>query len=501
MAKLDNKLEPNQKLETNWKDITENGGIEIRFIGKANAQRIARKVKPRILKENLELGVNLEEKPKNLVIEGDNLKVMSSLYQYHGKIDLILTDPPYNTGKDFRYNDRWNEDPNDEGLGGYVKSDDTSRHTKWMKFMFPRLQMMKQLLKIGGVLAICIDYRELFHLGKMCDEIFGEENRLGIINWQKSYSLKAITGAGITSATDYVLVYAKNADNASTGKLEHTEVQKERFSNPDNDPKGEWRSVSSLAPAIRKNLIYAIQNPFSGELYYPLQGRSWRYQKSLMKPLLEEWGSEYEEKDLNDGNVLGLILKGFDLNNLENPKRDLVFKQAKEKAQWIYDNKPWPRLIYLKKGLGKIRFKLYFAEVDQGISPLTWWDYEEDEKPLLLEEGTTSWSHQISGHSQAGTAELKARIDFEGDFVGVKPLKLFTKIFQLWGSSPQGGICFDPFAGTGTTGEVIIEFNKKIRTERERERERERESKTDWFHQIFERQRIWVAIYSSWTGI
>src|SRR6185437_6628258 len=99
MAKLDSKLEPNQKSETEFKDITENGGIEIRFIGKANAQRIARKVKPRVLKEILELGINLGgQKPKNLVIEGDNLKVMSSLYQYHGKIDLIITDPPYNTG-------------------------------------------------------------------------------------------------------------------------------------------------------------------------------------------------------------------------------------------------------------------------------------------------------------------------------------------------------------------------------------------------------------------
>jgi|ERR1043166_2226282 adenine-specific DNA-methyltransferase len=104
MVKPNSKLEPTQKSE--FKDITENGGIEIRFIGKANAQRIARKVKPRILREIPELGVNLEKKPKNIIIEGDNLKVMSSLYQYQGKVNLILTDPPYNTGKDFRYNDK-----------------------------------------------------------------------------------------------------------------------------------------------------------------------------------------------------------------------------------------------------------------------------------------------------------------------------------------------------------------------------------------------------------
>jgi adenine-specific DNA-methyltransferase len=95
-----------QELE-NAEETVENGGIKILFSGKANAQRIARKVKPRTLKEITELSVgNEEEKSNNLVIEGDNLLAMATLYQYHGKIDLILTDPPYNTGKDFRYNDR-----------------------------------------------------------------------------------------------------------------------------------------------------------------------------------------------------------------------------------------------------------------------------------------------------------------------------------------------------------------------------------------------------------
>jgi adenine-specific DNA-methyltransferase len=93
--------------ESEFKDITENGRMEFGFIGKANALRIARKVKPCILSEVPKLNVGSEEeKNQNLVIEGDNLRVMASLYQYHGKIDLILTDPPYNTGKDFRYNDK-----------------------------------------------------------------------------------------------------------------------------------------------------------------------------------------------------------------------------------------------------------------------------------------------------------------------------------------------------------------------------------------------------------
>src|SRR5436190_1074894 len=105
-----------------------------------------------------------------------------------------------------------------------------------MKFMLPRIQMIRQMLKSNGVLAICIDERELFRLGMMLDEIFGEKNQIAIINWQKSYAPK--TTAHVSSATEYVLVYAKNVENSATGKLGQTEVQKERFSNPDNDPKG-----------------------------------------------------------------------------------------------------------------------------------------------------------------------------------------------------------------------------------------------------------------------
>lgn len=454
-----------KELEAEREEFTR-GGIKILFSGKANAQQVARRVKPRTLKEITELSIGgEEEKSKNLIIEGDNLWAMVTLYQYHGKVDLILTDPPYNTGKDFRYNDKWNEDPNDEGLGDYVKEDDSSRHTKWMKFMLPRLQMMWKMLKPSGVLAICIGEGELLRLGMMLNEIFGEQNRVAMVSWQKAYAPKL--SLHVSSATDYVLVYAKNFEKTKTGKLEQTEAQKSRFTNPDNDPKGEWRSTTSLIKMLNHRQIYAIQNPFTGLLIYPFEGNSWRYSKKTIKPLLEEWGSEYEEKELNDGNVSGLILKGFDLKNLEIPNKDPIFQKSQEKAQYIYENKSWPRLIYLKKGLGKIRFKLYFAEVKEGVTPLSWWNYEDYE--ISPEKESISWHHQISGYTQQGTSELKARVGSENDFIGVKPLKLFQKIIHLW--CPLDGLVLDPFAGSGTTGEIVLMSNKNNSKERERERE------------------------------
>ena len=164
-------------------------GLRISFVGKDNSRQLARKVRPRVMEPLAKYSVGSNEKQaRNLVIEGDNLQSMVTLYRERGQVDLILTDPPYNTGNDFRYNDKWEDDPNDPGLGDFVSADDGARHTKWMRFMWPRLQMMKSMLKPTGVLAICIDHRELFHLGQMLDELFREQNRLAIINWQKAYA-------------------------------------------------------------------------------------------------------------------------------------------------------------------------------------------------------------------------------------------------------------------------------------------------------------------------
>ena len=194
-------------------------GVRITFVGKSTAREIARRVRPRVMQRVVKYCVGSDElQAANLVLEGENLQAMVSLYRFRGQVDLILTDPPYNTGNDFRYNDRWEEDPNDPDLGNVVSSEDGARHTKWMKFMWPRLKFMKSMLKPSGVLAICIDHRELFRLGTMLDEIFDERNRLAIINWQKTYSPKNNVGekTHVSTATEYVLVYAKDIDLAKT---------------------------------------------------------------------------------------------------------------------------------------------------------------------------------------------------------------------------------------------------------------------------------------------
>lgn len=202
-------------------------GIVLNYTGRTAPWQIVRQVKPRMFDFNKRASQgSAEEECVNEIWDGENLATMVTLYKYRGQVDLVLTDPPYNTGEDFRYNDKWDKDPNDPDMGELVAKDDGSRHSKWLRFMTPRLWMMREMLKPGGVIAICIDHRELYRLGMLMDEIFHEENRIGIINWQKSYSPKSDVGGkkgGLSTATEYVLVYAKDVERAKTGLLDRTE--------------------------------------------------------------------------------------------------------------------------------------------------------------------------------------------------------------------------------------------------------------------------------------
>jgi adenine-specific DNA-methyltransferase len=217
------------------RDAEEGQGTRLRYSGQRAPWHIVRKVQPRQQRIDKKLSVGREDiQSRNLILEGENLQGMVSLYRYRGQVDLILTDPPYNTGQDFRYNDRWDEDPNDPDLGELVSVDDGARHAKWLRFMAPRIHMMWEMLKPQGILAICIDHRELFRLGLILDGRFGEDNRLGIINWQKS-SPKSDT-KHISTVTEYVLVYAKDRGAAATGSVDRTLKAEARFKSRDGDP-------------------------------------------------------------------------------------------------------------------------------------------------------------------------------------------------------------------------------------------------------------------------
>lgn len=441
-------------------------GVKLSFPGKALSRRIARKVRPRVQRTVEKYSCGSEaERARNLLIEGDNLQALVTLYRERGHVDLILTDPPYNTGNDFRYNDRWDQDPNDAGLGDLVSADDRARHTKWMKFMYPRLQLMKQMLKPSGVLAICIDHRELFHLGQMLDEIFGEQNRLAIINWEKSYSPRS-DKEHVSTATEYVLVYAKDEDRAKTALMPRSEEMDARYQRRDGDPRA-WKSGDLSAGKGPKNqgMVYAIQSPFTGELHYPPEGNCWRMPRREIKRVLEQWGVRYVERDLKDDERRAKAA-GVRASDVEPRVKGLVvagdLATARESAAAVLAKGPWPVVYFGVDGQGRPAHKRYLEDVKKGIVPTTFWADEDHEFPEVL--GSTSWEHEQSGHSQTGVNELTAIVGKDHGFKTVKPLRLFEKLIQIW--CPGDGTVLDPFAGSGTTGHAVLALNETAGTDR-----------------------------------
>jgi adenine-specific DNA-methyltransferase len=453
-----------------------NGGVSLSFHGKRTAMEIARKVRPRVTRRIKDLHIGTpEDQSKNLLIEGENLQAMVTLYKYHGQIDLIVTDPPYNTGQYFRYNDRWDEDPNDPELGTVITLEDGSRHTKWMKTILPRLQMMKAMLRPQGVIAMCIDDNELFHLGLMMDEVFGEENRIAIINWQKAYSPKN-DSRHISTATEYVLVYAKDRLFAKTGLTPRTEEMNAAFRNPDNDPRGSWASGDPTARTRTERDRYGIQSPFTGAILYPGYS-SWRFPKARIKAVLEEWGMKYVEKNINDGRTKALVIANAPIPNLlsvisnldespvvvdEDVYKNPVIEKTRSIAEDIRDTKVWPILYFNSNGSGRLRMKRSLSDVKKGKVVLSYWADEDYSSPLEI--GPQSWDHEESGHSQSGINELNTMVGKGHGFDTVKPLKLIKKIIQIWCSA--GGVVMDPYAGSGTTGHAVLELNKESGADR-----------------------------------
>ncbi|MGF6611865.1 adenine-specific DNA-methyltransferase [Paraburkholderia sp. WSM4175] len=448
-------------------------GIVMSYTGRTAPWQIIRLVKPKLSKIVKKFSVGSEERQsQNEIWDGENLSTMVTLYKHRGQVDLIITDPPYNTGEDFRYNDKWDKDPNDPDLGELVAKDDGSRHSKWLKFMTPRIWMMREMLKPGGVIAVCIDHRELYRLGMLMDEIFKEDNRVGIINWQKAYSPKSDTGGkrgGLSSATEYVLVYSKNSDRSKTGLLDRTEEMNARYTNIDDDPEGDWASDNPAGTGsdTHPKMVYAIQSPFTGELFYPPEGSHWRNEKTRMREWLQAWGSEYEEKWIDDGNefvdektgktvkVKALVIRGSKFADGAPAGPAALLAKAKKAAEAKYEAKQWPRLIFTSQGLGGPRLKRYLKEIKKGKVPMTYWADEDYEEPLNIE--SQSWDHEESGHSQTGVSELDAVVGKGHEFKTVKPLKLIKKIIQIW--CRPNGIVLDPFAGSGTTGQAVLELN------------------------------------------
>ncbi|MBI4777923.1 site-specific DNA-methyltransferase, partial [Candidatus Desantisbacteria bacterium] len=260
---------------------------------------------------------NLHFQPKkadgNLIIEGDNLLALKALLpQYAGKIKCIYIDPPYNTGNEgWVYNDNVNSPMLKEWMGREVGKDDLTRHDKWLCMMVPRLKLLRELLADDGAIFISIDDNEQHILRMVMDEVFGEGNFVADFIWNHRKSSQ--NDIDVSLSHNYTFCYAKNRELFTLNSLE---IDNSKFSNPDNDSRGDWVADPFDAPNIRPNLTYAIVNPNTALEYWPPQGRHWRTTEENFlaaladnrivwgktgksKPQYKRFKSEAEEKGTN----------------------------------------------------------------------------------------------------------------------------------------------------------------------------------------------------------
>ena len=250
---------------------------------------------------------------ENLYIEGDNLEVLKLLQEsYLGKVKMIYIDPPYNTGNDFIYEDDFkqsSEDYNEEsgavdenGDRMFKNTDSNGRfHSDWCSMIYSRLMLARNLLSDDGAVFISIDDNEIDSLKNICNEIFGHSNLVAEIPWQSRASIQNDTDFSVNH--EYICVYAKNRrqENRRLKESNYKEwhnrdsfvckplpLDKSKFDNPDNDPRGLWKADPFDAPNVRPNLTYVVTNPLTGEQHLPPSGRCWRISPDKFSSALAE---------------------------------------------------------------------------------------------------------------------------------------------------------------------------------------------------------------------
>ena len=365
--------------------------------GKAQCIRIIQQPSAATLKLDRSESVD-SESTGNVFIEGDNLEVLKLLQKsYFGKIKMIYIDPPYNTGQEFIYPDKYAESletylaytgqVDSEGRRFSTNTDTVGRyHSNWLNMMYPRLYLARNLLQDQGAIFISIDDHELSRLRELCDQIFGEENFKANIAWQKRYTRSNNT-VDFTTVVEHILVYAKS-EAFEVNLLPRTEEADARYSNPDNDPRGEWKGASFLNPASpqdRPNLCYPLKNPNTGEIVHPTTN-AWRRSRKAFEELL-----------------------------------------ADNRLYWGPDGKASSPSI-----------KMFLSEA-RNLTP------------------TNFWAHDYAGHTDEGTRDLEALIPGKV-FNNPKPVQLIRRMLEHACNGP-GDIVLDFFAGSCVTAQATIELN------------------------------------------
>lgn len=275
----------------------------LNWAGKSEAFRVMQQPSTATLVPCREESVDFDN-TQNVFIEGENMEVLKILQKsYFRKVKMIYIDPPYNTGSDsFIYPDKFSEskeeylrrvgDKNEEGYmtrdGMFCKNakENGQYHSNWLNMMMPRLYLAKSLLREDGVIFISIDDNEVHNLRLLMNEIFGEENFVAQLIWERAYAPKN-DAKYISNSHDYILMYSKQIENFKIGRLARTEEANSRYSNPDNDPRGVWKPSDLSVKTYTPDNDYPITTP-SGRIVEPPAGRCWSLSRNSFRERLQD---------------------------------------------------------------------------------------------------------------------------------------------------------------------------------------------------------------------
>lgn len=277
-----------------------NQKLELTWIGKDEQPQ----VEPRVLLHDPSKDYG-DPDSTNMLIHGDNLLALKALeQQFAGQIKCIYIDPPYNTGSAF------------------PQYDDNLEHSQWLSLIRPRLEILKNLLSPDGSIWISIDDDEGHYLKVLCDEVFGRENFVSTVIWEKKFSPQN-DAKWLSDSHDFILVYANNKQSWKTNLLPRTAEMDKRYKNPDNDPRGAWTSGDCSVKTYSASCDYPITTP-SGRVVNPPAGYCWRFSKETF-------------------------------------------------AEMVKDNRIW----FGEKGDNVPRVKRFLTDVKQGMTSMTIWKYTE----------------------------------------------------------------------------------------------------------------------------
>ncbi|AUL99984.1 site-specific DNA-methyltransferase [Zoogloeaceae bacteirum Par-f-2] len=355
----------------------------LNWAGKSDAYRVLQTPSTATLRPQRDQSVNFDT-AQHVFIEGENLEVLKVLQKaYFGKVKLIYIDPPYNTGSDsFIYPDRFQEskedylrrinDLNDDGTlmrEGFFRKNSKENghyHSNWLSMMLPRLYIARNLLREDGVIFVSCDDHEVHNLRCLMNEVFGDENFVATVIWQKVYSPKN-SARHFSEDHDYVVVYARRAETWQPALLPRTGEMEARYDNPDDDPRGPWKPGDLSARNYYGEGTYAITCPSGRVIDGPPSGRYWAISKDKLLELDADkriwWGKDGNNvpaikrflSEVKHGRVPQTLWKYEEVGHTQEAKKELVSLVDFPNSDAVFDTPKPTRLIRQMLRLGTDR--------------------------------------------------------------------------------------------------------------------------------------------------